>query len=239
MKISRTNISDEVSNWLVESIEKGQYKTGDRLPSVEQLALDLNVGRSSVREALRQLQALGLVTLQHGKGTFVSAPKLQLGSSLTSFSESVRERGMEPGGVILKRDIIPATEQTAADLRLDEDELVNLLMRLRLADGEPVAIETSYTPNQLFPDLLEGPWSVETSLYEIMQNRYSVQLLYAIQTIIPIQIDNNQSQLLQVPPGTAAIELKSVTFGQDNVPIESASDVYHPGRYQYTVTLRR
>jgi GntR family transcriptional regulator len=240
MKISRTNLSDEVSHWVMQAIETGQFKPGDRLPSVEQLASDLDVGRSSVREALRHLQALGLVSLQHGKGTFVSAqPKLQLGSSLNSFSETVRRRGMMPGGVILRREIIPALEPVGSDLQLGEDEWVNMLMRLRLADGEPVAIETSYTSNRLFPDLLEGPWSVETSLYQTMMNRYNVQPYYAVQTICPVQINENQSQLLQVPVGVPAIELKSVTYDPDNQPIESATDIYHPERYQYTVILRR
>jgi GntR family transcriptional regulator len=239
MKISRTNVSDEVSNWLKEAIRTGQYKSGDRLPSVEQLASDLDVGRSSVREALRQLQALGLVTLRHGKGTFISAPKLQIGSSLVSFSESVRERGMVPGGVILRKEVIPAPKDVADDLQLEEDEPVNLLIRLRLADGEPVAIETSHTPNRRFPELLEGPWTVDSSLYETLASRYGLQFLYALHIIHPILIDEGHSQLLQLPVGTPAIQLKSILYAQDNTPIESAIDIYHPDRYQYTVVLRR
>jgi GntR family transcriptional regulator len=127
----------------------------------------------------------------------------------------------------------------AADLQLQEGDLVNLLVRLRLANGEPIAIETSYTNNRLFPDLLAGPWSVETSLYETLKEKYGVEFLYAVQTICPVLINENQSQLLQVPVGAAAIEVKSLAYTQENIPIETAFDVYHPGRYQYTVVLTR
>ncbi len=239
MKIARTNIADEVSNWLLEEIRSGRFQSGEKLPSVEELAAQLNVGRSSVREALRQLQALGWVTLQHGKGTFVSAPKVQIGSSLASFSESVRARGMQPGGVILRREVVAAPEPIACELQIDTDEPVNLLVRLRLANGEPVAYETSYTPNRLFPDLLDQPWSVETSLYQLLSEKYGVRFLYAVHTLFPIQIDESLSQLLQLPLGSAAIKLKSTLYDYDHQPIETAFDVYHPDRYQYTVVLKR
>lgn len=239
MVITRTKISHEISNWLIEAIRSGQYKPGERLPSVEELAAELGVGRSSVREALHKLEALGWVSLQHGKGTFVSPPKLQIGSSLASFSESVRARGMKPGSVILRREVITAPEQVACDLQLEDNERVNLLVRLRLANGEPVAYETSYTPYSRFPDLLEGEWSMETSLYQILTERYNVRLLYAVHTLYPIQIDENQSHLLQLPVGAPAIQLKSVLYSSENIPIETALDVYHPDRYQYTVVLRR
>lgn len=239
LMISRTKIPDSVSSWLVESIRSGQFKPGDRLPSVEQLAAELGVGRSSVREALRQLEAMGWVSLQHGKGTFVSAPKFQIGSSLVSFSESVRARGMIPGGVILRREVIPAPEQVACELQIEEEERVNCLTRLRLANGEPVALETSYTPFERFPGLLELEWTVETSLYQILVDRYNAQLLYAVHTVYPIQIDENQSHLLQLPQGSPAIQLKSILYSTENTPIEMAIDVYHPDRYQYTVILRR
>lgn len=239
MKIARTNIADEVSKWLIEAIRSGQYRPGDRLPSVEDLAAKLDVGRSSVREALRHLQALGWVTLRQGKGTFVSPPKLQIGSSLSSFSESVQAKGMQPGGVILRREVIPAPEAIAHELQIDVHEPVNLLVRLRLANGEPVAHETSYTPCSLFPDLLDQPWTVSTSLYQLLSEKYGVTLLYAVHKVHPVQVDDILSPLLHLPVGTLAIRLQSTLHNQDQRPIETAFDVYHPDRYQYTVVLRR
>ena len=240
MKISRTNISDEVATWLTEAIENGRFKPGDKLPSVAQLAKELGVGRSSVREALRHQQALGLVDLQHGRGTFITATKpIQLGSYLSSFSESVRERGMQPGAVLLRREVVAADNAVQENLRLGTGERVNLLQRLRLADGEPLAFEISYTSYEMFPDLLDGSWSLHRSLYETLTEKYNVILAYAQQTVSATLIAAEQSHLLQVNAGSPAIEVHTVAYTADNTPIEYGLSVYRGDRYKYTVTLRR
>jgi len=237
--ITRTNVSDKVSDWLIEAIDKGYYKTGDKLPSVEQLARELEVGNSSVREALRHLQALGRVTLKHGVGTFVSTPKVQLGSYLTSFSDVVRQRGMTPGSVVLQRDVILPEPHIRERLNLAEQDRVNFLFRLRLADGEPLAIETSYIPHRLFPDLLDGPWTLDTSIYKIFEERYGVTVSYAEQIISATLITGQQSQLLQVEEGSPGISIQNRVFDANGVPIEDSYDIYRGDRYQYSVTLVR
>ncbi len=234
-----SGIADRVAAWLRDSIERGQFSAGERLPSVEQLARDLGVGRSSIREALRHLQALGMVELRHGRGTFVASSKVHLGSSLSSFSESVRRLGMRPGAVVLRREVVRPEPAVAASLNLREGERVNLLQRLRLADGEPLAIETSYTPYAAFPDLLDGRWTLDSSLYELLGQKYGVVLAYARQTVSAALLTENQSQLLQVPKGGLAIEVYTVCYTPDDTPIEYAQSVYRADRYQYTVTLRR
>jgi GntR family transcriptional regulator len=240
MKIARTNISDEVAAWLSEAIISGRFAPGKRLPSVTQLAQELGVGRSSVREALRHHQALGLIEVQQGKGTFVAAAKpIRLGSSLRSFSEAIRERGMEPGAVVLRREVIVPAETVRTELGLAEDELVNLLQRLRLADGEPLALENSYTLHSLFPDLLAEQWSLSSSLYQILAEKYGISLSYARQTCTAILINEEQSHLLQVKVGSPALEMRTVAYTSDNRAIEYARSVYRGDRYEYTVLLQR
>lgn len=239
MKISRTNVSDEVSSWLMSAIQEGRFKPGDKLPSVEQLADELGVGRSSVREGLRRLQALGMITLRQGSGTYVSSQKVLLGSSLTSFSQAVRQRGMHPSSVVLQREIIEPDAVVRADLRLQPGEKVNLLKRLRLADGEPLVIELSYLPLRLFPDILDGPWTLETSLYELMTQRYGCRPAYARQTVSAALLDEEQAQLLQVEAGSPCLVMVSIAYAEDDTPIESSLDVYRADRYQYSVTLVR
>jgi GntR family transcriptional regulator len=240
MKIIRTNISDEVAHWLTTAIKNGHYQPGDRLPSVAQLARELGVGQSSVREALRHQQALGLVEMQQGKGTFVAhIPPIQLGSYVTSFSESVKARGMKPGAVVLRQEVTSPDEEVRASLALGEDEQVNELQRLRLADEEPLALETSYTPHHLFAQLLNGHWPLEGSLYELLAARYGVSPAYARQTVSATLISKSQSRLLQVEVGQPALEMRTIACLVDGTPMEYGRSVYRADRYQYTVTLRR
>ncbi len=239
LKIDHLKISDNVARWLMDAIERGEYQAGDKLPSVEQLAEQLGVGRSSVREAWRHLQALGVIRIVHGKGTFVASPRLQLGTRVAGFSASIRERGMTPGSIILRREVIPANTELSLQLEIEEESPVNLLYRLRLANGEPMALQTSYTPYQRFPDLLELRWGMETSLYETFRQKYGTDVEWAKQTVSVAILDENEAQLLQVEPNSPALEIYTVGYDDSNTPIEYARDVYRADRYQFFVILRK
>ncbi|MFZ5808094.1 MAG: GntR family transcriptional regulator [Chloroflexota bacterium] len=239
LKIDHTKLSDHVAKWLTEAIENGQYKVGDKLPSVEQLADQLGVGRSSVREAWRHLQALGVIRIVHGKGTFVAAPRLQLGTQVAGFSASIRERGMKPGSIVLRREVIPANTEISVQLEVEENAPVNLLHRLRLANGEPLAVQISYTPYERFPDLLDVRWGMETSLYETLKQKYNTEISWAKQTVAIAILEDNEAQLLQVEPRSPALEIFTTGYDEENVPIEYARDVYRADRYQFFVVLRK
>lgn len=239
-RITRTNVSDEVANWLAASIKGGRFKPGDRLPSVAQLAKDLGVGQSSVREALRHQQALGVIEMRQGKGTFVNPPSpIQLGSHVTSFSGVVRERGMQPGARVLRCEVALADEEVKSRLNLGDGERVNVLQRLRLADNEPLAIETSYTPYRLFPHLLDDRQALEGSLYELLAGRYNTVVAVARQTVGAALITKIQSRLLKVEVGQPALEMRTVAYRADHTPVEYGRSVYRADRYQYTVVLHR
>jgi GntR family transcriptional regulator len=239
-RISRTNVSDEVANWLSASIKGGRFKPGDRLPSVAQLAKDLGVGQSSVREALRHQQALGIVEMRQGKGTFVNRPgPIQLGSYVTSFSGTVRERGMNPGARLLRCEVTVPDDEVKSSLALDDSERVNVLQRLRLADNEPLAIETSYTPYRLFPHLLDDRKALEGSLYELLAARYDIVVAVARQTVAAGLIAKGQSRLLKVAAGQPALDMRTIAYRADGTPIEYGRSVYRADRYQYTVVLHQ
>jgi GntR family transcriptional regulator len=239
-KIARTNLSDEITNWLSGAIKGGRFKPGDRLPSVAQLARELGVGQSSVREALRHQQALGVIEMRQGKGTFVAAPDpIELGSYVTSFSRIVRERGMVPGALVLRCEIAVPDEEVRQSLALDEGEQVNLLQRLRLADGEPIALETSYTSHHRFPQLLQDHRRLEGSLYDLLGEQYAVTLAYARQTVGAALVTKAQSRLLKVEAGQPALEMRTIAYLADGSPVEFGHSFYRADRYQYKVTLRQ
>jgi len=239
VKIERTNISDEVAAWLKDGIRSGRLVNGEKLPAVEQIADELGVGRSSVREAWRHLQALGMIQVIHGKGTFITSPKMSLNTQTAGFSEAIRERGMKPGSIVLKREVLPADPEVAHALNLQPGNKVNMLHRLRLADEVPMAIQVSYTPHYLFPELLDIPWTLDTSLYTILAEKYNFRYAYANQTIRVSLIDEEQGQLLQVNPGSPALELDTIVLAADGTPFEFGHDIYRGDRYQYTITLQK
>lgn len=82
-----TNLSlrDRIVQEVLSKIENGELQLGDRLPSERELAVELNVSRTTVRDALRTLAALGVLSIQHGRGIFIQAGEgVALGQALWS-----------------------------------------------------------------------------------------------------------------------------------------------------------
>ena len=131
---------------LIESLD-----VGDAIPSERLLSIDLGVSRLTVRAALDDLVREGRLTRRRGAGTFVAEPKVAKGMTITSFSDDMRQRGLSPGSRTLEFRTIPAGARLGRILHVSPSEPVLSIKRLRLADGEPMAIEHLHVPGALFP----------------------------------------------------------------------------------------
>src|SRR5438445_7049105 len=164
---------------LVESLAVGQP-----IPAERQLALDLGVSRLTLRAALDELVRDGYLERRHGSGTFVSEPKIAQQLTLTSFSEDMRRRGMTAGSRTIELRETHAGAAVGRALKVSPDARVVLIRRLRLADGEPMALETLHVPAELVPgltrELLEN-----ASFYELLEQRYGVIVESGVQSIEP------------------------------------------------------
>ncbi|MFN3335935.1 MAG: GntR family transcriptional regulator, partial [Thermomicrobium sp.] len=115
---------------------------GDLIPPERELEQRFGVSRVTVRQALHQLVLAGRLERVQGRGTFVARPKVEQVLALTSFSEEMVQRGMRPGSRMLGVRQIPASETLAQRLQVAVDAPVIELCRLRLANDEPMALET-------------------------------------------------------------------------------------------------
>ena len=140
---------------------------GQALPAERVLVERLNLSRTTVRRAVEELTARGLVSARHGSGTFIAARVDQPLARLSSFTEDVRSRGRAAGCVLVEQAVrFPAPEEALA-LALSAGDQVAFLARVRLADGEPLALEHATVPVRYLPD----PGEVGDSLYAVLQAR--------------------------------------------------------------------
>src|SRR5436190_22820644 len=130
-----------------------QLTVGEAIPSERQLSSELGVSRLTVRAALDDLVREGLLIRRRGSGTFVSEPKIAQELTMTSFTEDMRRRGMVPGSrtVSLSRELAGA--RLGRVLHVSPAEKILVFKRLRLADGESMAIETLHLPEAVVPGL--------------------------------------------------------------------------------------
>jgi len=239
-RANRSNFTDQVVDELEKAIYTRRYLPGRQLPSIEALATDMKVGRSTIREALRMLQAKGLVEVIHGRGTFVSSQRIIRSSgSLHSFTEITREHGMKPSSRILLMEVSTADPTVAARLQISPGDRVNVLKRLRFADEVPIAIETSISPYARFRDLLDYQWTPETSLFALLQEKYQVVPQTALQTVRAVMADQKESELLEIEVRSPVLQVETITYDQQGLAIEFGQNCYRAGWYEYRIRLKR
>lgn len=235
----RTKLYLRVKDWLRAAIEKGDYRPGDRIPSEHELMKRFGVSRSTIRQAISELVLEGWLFRVQGSGTYVARPKYrQTLSRLTSFTEDMRLLGLTPRSRLLLCRVEEADGPTAAALAISPGEEVIRIERLRFADDEPMALNTSILPRRLVPGL-EDLDLERGSLYEILEKRYGLILSRAEQTLEPALADPYAAELLGVPVGAPLLLVEGVVYLKNGAPVEWVHILYRGDRYKFHIVAVR
>lgn len=228
----------QIKTRLLEAIESGALKPGDRVPSERELTTQFAVSRMTARQALSEMESQGYLYRVQGKGTFVANPKLEQPLlQLTSFTEEMRRRGLEPGARVLSADLVPAGRKAARALGIAESTPVIRFERLRLAGGSPMGLEISHLPADRFPGLL-GSDLTDRSLYQVLEG-YGIRLSRASQSLESVAADGYEAEILHVREGAPLLMLERVSRDQNDQPVEYAKSLYRGDRYRFTTELHR
>lgn len=221
-------------------IEARGAQPGERLPGEFELCETYDVSRTVVRQALAELEYAGLVERVKGKGTFLARPKTaeRLAQSLTGLHEDMAARGKELVSIVRRLEVIPADALLAAELKLDLQQPVIVIERLRLVDGEPWALTVTHIPHHLAPGLLQEDLT-RNSLYDLLENKYGVRLVSGHRSIEAALASTAVAHALKIEPKAALIILRSVSTGVGGLPVESFVAYHRGDRSRFEVDLRR
>src|SRR5579859_4706548 len=193
---------------------------------------------SPVPQARAELVVEGRLLRMQGKGTFVAKPKVAQLLELASYTEGMRAHGLHPHTKILDIGYVTADEKLAALLGIRAGGRALRIHRLRLADGEPMSIDTSHLPARRFPGLRKQ-LERELSLYETLRLAYGIQLTEAEETIETVLADPHDARLLDVDPGLPLLLLSRHAYDVTGEPVEWAQSWYRGDRYKFVTRLRR
>jgi len=215
-----------------------QLGIGDAIPSERQLSADLGFSRLTVRAALDDLVREGLLVRKRGSGTFVSEPKIAQELTMTSFTEDMQRRGMVPGSRTLELRTSPAGPWLGRILHVSPSEPIVVVKRLRLADHETMAIETLHVRASLVPGLSAEDLE-EHSFYELLMERYGVDVVGGLQTIEPTVTNEEESDALGVPLHSPAFLFERTTRSRAGEIVEYVRSLYRGDRYRLVTELSR
>ncbi len=217
------------------AISSGSLKPGARLDNEVELAERLGLSRPTVRAAFAYLANKGMVTRKRGAGTVVASQRIDRDVELTSLFDDLAAAGRAPATRVVRNEIGHASEVVAGALGLPERALVLCLERIRLADGEPIALMHNYLPAALVH--LSSEMLAEHGLYELLRAS-GIRLGSATQRMSAKNATAAEARVLGETRGAALLTMERVAYDDSGRPVEFGQHVYRASRYAFTTTIR-
>ena len=209
---------------------------GAAIAPERRLAAEFGVSRGALRRVIDELVREGHLTRRQGSGTYVAQPPAALTLTMTSFTEDMLRRGHEPSSRTLRLEVVPADAEVARRLEVPSDTPIVRAERLRLADDQPMAIETLSTPADAVPGIT-GEDLERFGFYDLLLDRYGVELARGVQTIEPTLASPDEAAVLGVGEGSPALCFERVTRDVDGRAVEFVRSLYRGDRYRLVADL--
>jgi GntR family transcriptional regulator len=229
---SSTPLYMQLAGAIRAAIDARSVKGGEALPSERELMAATGLSRVTVRRSIDHLHHEGLLTRRHGSGTFVAPQIDQPLSLLIGFSDDMQRRGATATSILLEKTMGPPAPEEALRLGLMAGEQVVRLSRVRLSDGEPLAVEHAVVPAAyIHPD------EIGDSLYGALAAK-GLMPVRALQRLHALPADKREARLLRVAPGAAILHIERRSFLANGRTVEVTRSVYRGDRYDFIAELR-
>ncbi len=237
MELSRTDETPlyiQVMQRIRQDIAGGRYAAGDVLPAEPQLCEAYGVSRITVRRAVAELEADGLLEKRHGKGTFVRPPKVtQELVNLDGFTETVRRRGQDPQTTLLElAPAEPADAATADALGLPAGAPVVRLVRLLAVAEAPLTIDTAFFAVDRFPGLA-GHLGPDVSVYDLLRRVYGAEPRHARRVINARPAGDREAERLRIRSFEPVFDVEKIVYDAARTPLHRSILVTAAARVSY------
>ena len=224
----------EITSLLREEVRQSPSRR--RMPPERELAERFNVSRMTLRQALEQLEKEGRLERIRGSGTFTRRPTVAMGPFLTSFTEDMRARGLDPSARLLGYNRTTATAEAAEALQLPLESEVLWIERLRLADDEPMCVEVTQLPARYQRLIEEG--DVEQSIHDLLRAG-NVEPVSLTRRVRAVAAGRREALLLGLPDGAPTLEVIDIFSDASGGPVQYARSRYRSDRYEVWTSVDR
>lgn len=223
----------DIAAYLRDLVAGGE--PGDLLPSDAELCERFNVSRMTARQAVQLLVNERVVERSRGRGTFIAKRPVPraLGSPL-SFTESMRQRGLSASSQMIERRAGSATDIDAMALGIDEGSAVEIIERVRLADGVPMALERAVLPSAIGAELASN--SLEGSLHAAFEDAGRIPSRAASEVSARLSTEYEQEHL-DLDPASVVLSEERTIFDHNGEALEHTITIYAADRYSFTAML--
>jgi GntR family transcriptional regulator len=223
-------LTSQVAERFRRAIARGRLVPGERLPPELELAEEMDVSRGTVREAMRSLVEEGYLRRLPGAGTFVTERTLVRNNLERNFGVThlIETFGLEAGTLEREHTTEPADAATAAALGLAAGDPVQVLRRVRTADGDPVVYSVDFWRDDLLP---AGALDDVQSIYHALRD-HGVAVHHGIAKLRPLAADAEVAARLRTERGALLLEIWQVDSTDRDQPLVASLDRRGPEAWE-------
>jgi GntR family transcriptional regulator len=224
---------------LVQELDVGLHPAGSRLPGERELSARFHVSRATLRIALSALEAEGRLQRSAQRGWFVPAQVIgEPPSTLQSFTEMARARGLRPTAAVLEQTVRPATLDESERLRVAPTSPVIQIDRIRGMEGTPVCFDVVVIPEQRAPALATADLT-DASLYDTLQDLCGLTIHRSAYTVMASVADATLARLLGTTIGSPVLVGEETAYTADGTPVLVGVNRYRGDAYRFEADLYR
>lgn len=236
-KSSRIPLYLQLMDIFIEEIQHNMQEN-DQISPERDICEKYDISRSTVRQTMTELEREGYIYKVHGKGTFVAPKKINQDLiKFYSFTEEMKKLGKTPTSKVLKFEVICASNKISKKMNINEGDEVYKFTRLRLADDMAMMVETSYVPYSRFIDITKEDLE-RNALYDILKDRFNVNITLAEQTFQPVITNEEQALCLGISTDIPSLRIERLTF-ENEALIEYTVSIARGDKFKYRVRLEK
>lgn len=231
-------LTESAQQEIRQAIITGTYRPGSQLPAESKLVEMLGVSRTVVREALRALEEVGLITRRHGVGTFVrKRPILNNLSFNFGTTDMIKSAGLNPGTHHCHIQLGQAEGDVAEALNLPLGTAIVTVERVRTANDKPVVYSLDTLPQSLIgnTDLASLLGNEDWSIYQILHNRFGQVIEYGVAHILPIAAPTQVADKLKIPKDSLLLCLLQTDYSSLDEPVLYSCEYHLPDAFDFMI----
>jgi GntR family transcriptional regulator len=224
----------QIKALITQSLQSGEWKPGDLIPSEIELANRFKVSQGTVRKAIDELSAENLVVRRQGKGTFVATHhEARAQFRFLRLMPDVGEAHY-PDNRIIEVKRLRASAEVARLLDIKSGDSVIFIKRVLSFDGAPTILEELWLPGMIFKGLTaERLIEYKGPMYGLFETEFGTHMIRAAERIRAISADAEAASLLQVAAGAPLLSVERISYTYGDKPVEVRRGLYLTERHHY------
>lgn len=236
---STSPLYTQVETALASDIAAATLPPGSQLPAEDSLIARFGVSRTTVRKAVENLVARGLVEIRRGKGTFVTEPKIRQDlTELTGFVEDMMALGRRPTARLLDKRVVPASKTVAQHLGVPLGGQVYRIERVRLADGVAMSFDETYLPLEIGERVVSNDLEAEP-IFALLEGKYDLPLVEAQYQLESVVAGDYVAQALGVDVGSPIFLIERTSYTEGTKPIDYEKLYYRGDLIKFVTRVSR